>query len=97
MWVGSVRSSEWRGGAEDSSFNLKNYKAHLNPNAHTPSSHVIQSEAKPKRGIPDGRKWQIFMSFWAERQRSPENPDEAALLYFTLRWIPRQARNDEKG
>ena len=54
------------------------------PNAHTPTSHVILSEAKPKRGTPDGRKGQILMSFWAERQRSPENPGEVALLYFTL-------------
>ena len=23
-------------------------------------------------------------------KRSPENPGEAALLYFTLRWIPRK-------
>ena len=30
----------------------KKVGANQNPNAHTPSSHVIQSEAKPKRGNP---------------------------------------------
>ena len=34
----------------------KKVGANQNPNVHSPSSHVIQSEAKPKRGTPDGRK-----------------------------------------
>ena len=71
--------TRWSG---DSHSILKNYKAHLNPNAHTPSSHVIQSEVKPRRGIPDGRKGINPYVILSGTKRSPENPAIGAFIIF---------------
>ena len=49
---------------------------------HTPSSHVIQSEAKPRRGIPDGRKGINPYVILSGTKRSPENPAIGAFIIF---------------
>ena len=57
--------------------------------------HSERSDSAALR-IPDGRKGQILMS--SERSDSAAEESSRRRIYyiFTLRWIPRQARNDEK-